>query len=76
MKLDWEPLVLEAEASGFHILIARAVNPKRWRYSVTPIEFKQRPRSAFDAARGYASSRERAQKAAMSALATILRRPR
>jgi len=65
-ETNWETLSCERVRDGFYLFVAKVANGIRWRYSVTPLEYSQRPRSATQWAKalGYARSRERALRAA------------
>jgi hypothetical protein len=63
---SWQTLSCQRVRDGYYLFVAKASNGVRWRYSVTPLEFTQRPRRAVQWAKalGYARSRERAIQAA------------
>ncbi len=66
---SWATLSCERVRDGYYLYVAKAANGVRWRYSVTPLEFTQRPRRAVQWAKalGYARSHERALQAAEAA---------
>lgn len=84
LTTEWEPTSLHRLRDGFYLLVARATNGPRWRYTVTPVEYTQRGASLpsirmgykavqFAQARGYMRSRERAMKAAEVACDGLLK---
>ena len=65
-KETWRTLSCEKVEGDYYLFVGKSANGVRWRYSVTPVEYAQRPRSAFQWARasGYMRSFERAIRAA------------
>jgi hypothetical protein len=63
---EWRTLTCERVRDGYYLYVAKASSGVRWRYSVTPLEYTQRPRRAAQWAKalGYARSYERAVRAA------------
>lgn len=72
---DWQTLSCERIRDGYYLLVAKAANGVRWRYSVTPLEYVQRPRRAvqFAKASGYMRSFERAVRAVEAACDGLLK---
>lgn len=71
----WITLSCERVRDGYYLFVAKATNGVRWRYSVTSLEFTQRPRSSVQWAKalGYTRSYERAVKAAEVACDALIK---
>ncbi len=72
---EWRTLSCERVRDGYYLYVAKASSGVRWRYSVTPLEYTQRPRSAAQWAKalGYARSYERAVQAAEASCDALLK---
>lgn len=71
----WTTLSCERVRDGYYLYVAKAANGVRWRYSVSSLEYKQRPRSATQWAKalGYTRSYERAVRAAEVACDALIK---
>lgn len=74
-SIAWATLSCERTRDGYYLYVAKAANGVRWRYSVTPLEYTQRPRRAAQWAKalGYTRSYERAVRAAEVACDALIK---